>query len=62
MRRWCGSPDLSDVVLKVRGTRIPAHRVLLAAASPVFARMFESRMQESTTNEVRSPEVSQGRS
>ena len=53
MGTWCGSAALSDVVLEVCGTRIAAHRVLLAAASPVFARMFESQMQESTTNVVR---------
>ena len=52
MSAWCGAEALSDVALEVAGTRIPAHRVLLAAASPVFARMFESRMQETTTNEV----------
>lgn len=35
-----------DATLVVRGQRLPAHRAMLAAASPVFLRMFSSPMQE----------------
>ena len=35
-----------DATLVVRGQRLPAHRAVLAAASPVFLRMFSSPMQE----------------
>ncbi|GBN41769.1 Protein roadkill [Araneus ventricosus] len=39
-------PKVSDVVLTVGAVNFPAHKVVLAARSPVFARMFENDMIE----------------
>ncbi|KAF8786538.1 Speckle-type POZ protein like [Argiope bruennichi] len=39
-------PKMSDVVLTVGAVNFPAHKVILAARSPVFARMFENDMIE----------------
>ena len=44
---------LSDVTLAVGVSRVRAHKLVLANASPVFARMFETDMQESMTSLVR---------
>ena len=49
-----GNDMLSDISLVVAARRIPAHKLVLANASPVFAQMFQSDMQESATGEVRS--------
>ncbi|CAE8613016.1 unnamed protein product [Polarella glacialis] len=38
----------TDAVLTCRGHRIPVHRAILAAASPVFARMWDSGMREAS--------------
>eukprot|EP00439_Symbiodinium_sp_Y106_P043412 s203_g5.t1 len=43
--------NLSDVVLKVGSETIDAHRLILAARSPVFERMFSCPMKETTDNE-----------
>jgi len=44
---------LSDVVLVINAeTVIPAHSQVLAARSPVFNRMLQSGMKESTTKEI----------
>ena len=42
----------SDVVLIVQGDRLPAHRAILAARSPVFKPMFFGSMRESSAQEV----------
>lgn len=42
----------SDVTLSVAGKEFKAHKVILAAGSPVFAAMFEHDMQESKRNKV----------
>lgn len=42
------SGHFSDVVCKVGGTEIRAHRMILAARSPVFASMFKHRVLESS--------------
>jgi speckle-type POZ protein len=42
----------ADFVFKVENEKIPAHRVILAARSPVFAAMFQHDMQENKTNET----------
>ncbi|CAL1290838.1 unnamed protein product [Larinioides sclopetarius] len=39
-------PKVSDVTLTVGAVNFPAHKVVLAARSPVFARMFENDMIE----------------
>ena len=36
----------TDATILVEGHTLPAHRAVLAAASPVFERMFSSHMQE----------------
>ena len=43
---------LSDVHFVVQNLKIPAHKVVLAARSPVFAAMFQNEMQENSSNEV----------
>ena len=53
LERWCGNTNLSDVTLAVGDRLIRAHRLVLANASPVFARMFETDMRESVTSMVR---------
>jgi hypothetical protein len=42
----------ADVVLCVKDARLPAHRALLAARSPVFRAMFYGSMKESSQDEV----------
>jgi speckle-type POZ protein len=47
----------ADFVFKVKNEKIPAHRVILAARSPVFAAMFQHDMQENRTNETEITDV-----
>ena len=47
-----GTETLSDVTLLVDDRLIPAHKVVLANASPVFMQMFNSDLQESATGQV----------
>ena len=42
----------SDFVFKVENVKIAAHRVILAARSPVFDAMFQHDMKEKRTNET----------
>lgn len=44
--------ELCDVILKVAGTEIKAHRVVLAAVSPYFNAMFTGDLAESRQNVV----------
>lgn len=44
--------NLCDVVLIVSGERFPAHKAVLAAASPVFKAMFTRDMKEKHAEEV----------
>lgn len=46
VQELCGSSNLADVTLLVRGRTIPAHRHVLAPHSPVFARMWQHSMSE----------------
>ena len=43
---------LSDVVFLISGSEFPAHKVILASASPVFDRMFSHEMRENIMNQV----------
>ncbi|CAB0038960.1 unnamed protein product [Trichogramma brassicae] len=45
----------SDVTLVVEGRKFKAHRFVLAARSPVFAKMFMSSMRESREQEITIP-------
>ena len=47
----------ADFVFKVENEKIAAHRVILAARSPVFAAMFQHDMQENKTNETEITDV-----
>jgi speckle-type POZ protein len=47
----------ADFVFKVENEKIGAHRVILAARSPVFAAMFQHDMQETKTNETEITDV-----
>jgi len=44
--------SFSDVLIKTKGKSFRAHRIILAARSPVFKAMFSHNMQESRNNEV----------
>lgn len=45
-------PSFSDIAIKTKGRTFKAHRIILAARSPVFRAMFSHNMQESRNNEV----------
>lgn len=47
----------SDVTLEAMGRQLKVHRVILAARSPVFERMFSAGMTEATTGTVAIPDV-----
>jgi speckle-type POZ protein len=47
----------ADFVFKMENEKIPAHRVILAAGSPVFAAMFQHDMEENRTNETEITDV-----
>ncbi|XP_065203303.1 protein roadkill-like [Planococcus citri] len=42
--------DSSDVIIDVNGKKYPAHKIILAARSPVFKAMFKHDMKESRQN------------
>lgn len=46
MRSMYEQQLFTDATLVVQGQKLHAHRAVLAAASPVFLRMFSSPMQE----------------
>ena len=49
--------SIKDVELVLGEKRFPAHKVILAANSPVFHRMFSHQMKESLSKEVEIKEV-----
>lgn len=49
---------LHDIIFLVEGVRFPAHRALIAAASPVIASMLTNGMRETGKNEVPLKELS----
>lgn len=48
---------LCDVILDIEGTRIPAHRVVLASFCQYFYTMFTGKMKEASLNEITMKEV-----
>ncbi|XP_051161492.1 speckle-type POZ protein-like isoform X1 [Leptopilina boulardi] len=46
------SDHLSDVKFKIDNKEFPAHKIMLASASPVFEKMFFYQMKENITNTV----------
>ena len=48
---------LSDVTFNIRGQTFPAHKVILAARSPVFAAMFQHPTKENLTGIVDVPDI-----
>ncbi|XP_065205278.1 speckle-type POZ protein B-like [Planococcus citri] len=44
--------ELMDVVLSVNGKEYPAHKIVLAASSPVFRAMFKHSLKEKELNRV----------
>ncbi|XP_057321496.1 speckle-type POZ protein B-like [Microplitis mediator] len=57
MKNFYNSQDFSDVTLVVGEVKIPAHKVILSAHSPVFSRMLQSEMRESKENIINIKEV-----
>lgn len=51
-RQLFKNPHLSDVTIRVQGQRYPAHKLVLAEASPVFAKMWNSEMAENANADV----------
>ncbi|XP_043480454.1 speckle-type POZ protein B-like [Leptopilina heterotoma] len=50
---FINNEHLSDVTLNLGEQKIRAHKVILAAASPVFSKMFKHECKENLTNEVK---------
>lgn len=57
MEEYVRKHSLCDVVLIAGQRRIPAHRLVLSAASDYFAAMFTSDVREATMEEVKMKEV-----
>jgi len=55
---YVNNPHLSDLTIIVRGVRVHAHRVVLAARCAYFRGMFESGMKEATQSEVAIDDIS----
>ncbi|KAH0561627.1 hypothetical protein KQX54_018167 [Cotesia glomerata] len=52
VQKFYNSQELSDVTIIVDKVKIPAHKVVLAAHSEVFAKMIQSGMKEAIKNEI----------
>lgn len=50
--------EFKDVTFKVENKEIQAHKVILAARSPVFKKMFAAKMKEAQTNKVTISDIS----
>ncbi|KAK0083982.1 hypothetical protein PV325_007825 [Microctonus aethiopoides] len=51
-KNFLTSPDLSDMTIVINEKRIPVHKIILAACSPVFLAMFKADMTESLNKQV----------
>ncbi|KAH0561617.1 TD and POZ domain-containing protein 1-like [Cotesia glomerata] len=52
VQKFYNSEELSDVIIIVDKVKIPAHKVILAAHSEVFAKMLQSEMKEAKDGEI----------
>lgn len=50
---FMNNEHLSDVTLNLGEQKLRAHKVILAAASPVFSKMFKHECKENLTNEIK---------
>ena len=47
----------SDVIFNIRGREFPAHKIILAARSEVFAAMFQHPTTENLTNKIKIEDI-----
>ena len=57
MENYLCQKKLCDVTLVVGQRRIPAHRIVLSAASDYFAAMFTNDVKEASQEEVKMKDV-----
>lgn len=57
MENYVSKNTLCDVTLIAGTKRIPAHRLVLSAASDYFAAMFTSDVREATMSEIKMKDV-----
>ncbi|XP_059141234.1 kelch-like protein 5 isoform X1 [Physella acuta] len=57
LEMYAGKRQLCDVVLVAEDRRIPAHRLVLSAASDYFAAMFTNNVREATMEEIQIKDV-----
>lgn len=57
MEQYVEKRQLCDVTLIVGSKRIPAHRLVLSAASDYFAAMFMNDVKEASMEEIRMKDV-----
>lgn len=57
MEQYVEKRQLCDVTIVVGTKRIPAHRLVLSAASDYFAAMFMNDVKEATMEEIRMKDV-----
>ncbi|KAK0074943.1 hypothetical protein PV326_012040 [Microctonus aethiopoides] len=52
LKNFLTSPDLSDMTIVIGKKKIPVHKAILAAYSPVFFAMFKANMRESVNKQI----------
>ncbi|CAL1534502.1 unnamed protein product [Lymnaea stagnalis] len=57
LETYAGKRQLCDVVLVAEDRRIPAHRLVLSAASDYFAAMFTNNVREASMDEIQIKDV-----
>ncbi|XP_033224339.1 uncharacterized protein LOC117177649 [Belonocnema kinseyi] len=55
--RFVNSSDFSDIIIQVNDLKYPAHKVILAASSPVFNVMFSHNMKETICGVVKIEDI-----